>query len=232
MRAVSKRRGVRVGRGKEPRKPGGFVVALTIFVAATMDGYATDQTLGAPATSMNAGSPARLSNGTNSSPPAGESSHNDSKNLVPPATPAITDVQWTGNKSLVFKTEPEEPVVLLPEFNVKAQGYSGLEQRLDQIDRGIDREQTLSVPDKLDLLLNSGKILPRLISLGEETAEKRARDAYNRMQILEMQRSIGLGLLYATPAVRKQLKADQELLKELSAPRFDEEFTGHPWTRQ
>jgi len=166
-----------------------------------------------------------------SSLPAGENGQPDSKNPFMTATPGSTNAQSPGTASLRFKIEAEEPVVRLPGFNVNAQKYFDLEKRLDQIDRSIDREQLLSVPGRLDLFLNSKRILPPMIKFGEETAEKRARDAHQRVQILEMQRTVGLGLLDTTPEARKRLKADQKFLHELSAPRFDEEFTSHPWIR-
>jgi len=207
------------------------IAVLTIFVAVTVDGYAADQSFEALAPSLNASIRVPFPDQTNPSPPTGNSEHVGSKNLLGTATPSFPDIPLTGNTSLGFKIKPEEPVVRLHGFNVNAQRYSSLEKRLDQIDKSISREQVLSVPDKLDLLLNSGKILPRLILFGDETAEKRAHDAYFRIQVLEMQRNVGLGLLSATPETRKRLKADQKFLTELSAPRFDEEFTGHPWSR-
>jgi hypothetical protein len=207
------------------------VVVLAIFVAATVNGYAADQSFETLTPSLDASIRAPFPDATNPSLTNGNSGQIDSKNLLETTTPAFPTVQWTGNTSIRFKTEPEEPVVRLPGFNVDAQGYSNLEYRLDQIDRSISREQLLSVPGKLDLMLNGGKILPRWIVFGEETAGKRARDAYFRMQILEMQRTVGLGLLSATPEEKKRLKADQKLLHELSANNLDEEFTNHPWRR-
>jgi hypothetical protein len=231
MRAASKRRSSRIGPAKSWPKQSGLFVALTVFVAVAVDGRAADQSLGAPAASMTEIIRTQFPYEKNSTPPAGESGQVGRKNLAEVAAPASTNAQSPGTASLRFKMEAEQPVVRMPGFNVNAQKYSDWEKRLDQIDRSIDREQLLTVPGKLDLMLNGDRILPPMIKFGEETAEKRARDASKRVQILEMQRSVGLGLLYATPEARKRLKADQKLLQELSAPRFDEEFTIHPWTR-
>jgi hypothetical protein len=207
------------------------IVVLAVMVSITVGGYAADQSFDALKPSLTGSIRTPFPDATNSGLPAGKNGQVDLKNLMETTAPAFRNVQWTGSTALRFKIKPDEPIVRLPEFDVKAQGYSNLERQLDQIDKSISREQVLSVPDKLDLVLNSGKILPRLISFGDETAEKRARDAYGRMQILGMQRNVGLGLLYATPEARNRLKADQKFLKELSAPRFDEEFIDHPWSR-
>jgi hypothetical protein len=231
MGAASNPRRARVGTAKARPKQKGFIVTLAILVAATLNGYAADQSFDALTPALTGSIRTPFLSETNSSLPAGNRGQVDSKNLLETTTPAFPSVQLTGTPALRFKVKPEDSVVRLPGFNVNAQKYSDLEKRLDQIDRSIDREQLLSIPDKLDLMLNSDKILPRWIVFGEETAEKRARDAYKRVQILEMQRTVGLGLLYTTPETRKRLKADQKFLTELSAPAFDEVFTSHPWTR-
>ncbi|HEV8073788.1 MAG TPA: hypothetical protein VGP21_06615, partial [Opitutaceae bacterium] len=171
MRAASKPRSARVGPGKARQKHA-LIVALTIFVAVTVDEYAADQSFEALAPSLNSSIRAPFPDQANSSPPAGNSAQVDRKNPMGTATPSFLDIQLKGNTSLGFKSKPEEPVVRLPEFNVTAQGYSNLEHQLNQIDKSIAHEQSLSVPDKLDLMLNGGKILPRWIVFGEETAGK------------------------------------------------------------
>lgn len=231
MRAASKPRRARVGSGKVRPKPKDFIAALTIFVAATVNGYAADQSFDALTPALTGSIRTPYPSETNSSLPAGNNGQVDGRNLLETTTPVFPSVQLTGTPALRFKVKPEEPVVRLPGFNVDAQKYSDLEKHLDQIDRSIDREQLLSVPGRLDMVLNSKRIISPMIKFGEETAEKRARDAYKRVRILEMQRTVGLGLLYTTPETRKRLKADQKFLTELSTPPFDEVFTSHPWIR-
>jgi hypothetical protein len=221
-----------MGVASKHRRAREIITGLAVFLAVTMEGNAADQSLVAPAGNMSAVLRAQFPYETKSSQPPGGSGQVDRKNFLEATTPAFPAIQARGTPSLHFEFPAKYPIIRLPEFDVNAQKYSNLEKRLDRIDRGIDREQLLSVPDKLDMVFNSGKILPRLISFGTDTAEKRAHDAYFRMQVMEMRRTVGLGLLSATPEARERLKADQKFLQELSGARLDEEFTSHPWIRE
>ena len=228
MKAAFKRRSTQAAPGPRPQsgwvpKRSGLVAALIVFMAGTKDGWAAAQSFEAPATTMTESIRAQFPSGTNSSPPAGESSAVNGQNLLATATQISPNVQSTGATLLRLKIESKDPLVRLPEFNVNTQRYPNLENRLDQIDQSISREQSLSVPTNLDMKLNSDGIIPSWISIGadKETAEKRANDADQRMQGLEMQRIIELKLPFATPEERKRLKDERDLLMDLSGPKYD-----------
>ncbi len=193
------------------------IATLVVFVGVTLDCCAADQSFAAPATSMAASIRAQFPYGTNASPPAGGSGKINGQTT---AIPTFPNVQSTGATLLRLKIEAEDPMVRLPGFNVKAQRYSNLEYQLDQIDKSISREQSLSVPTNLDMILN-GDRLPHWLSFGDETAEKRANDAYQRMQVLEMRRIIEIRLPSATPEERKRLKDERALLMDFSGPKYD-----------
>jgi hypothetical protein len=231
MGAASKRRKAQVGPRKAPSQlqsvwapeQRGGIVALMLFVAVAMDCWGADQSFEAASTSMTESIRAQFPYGTNSSLSAGKGGQVDGKNLPTTAPQTSPGIQSTGATLLRLKIESEDPLVRLPGFNVNAQRYSGLEYRLDQIDKSISREQSLSVPTNLDMKLNNDGILPSWISIGtdRETAEKRANDAYQRMQVLEMQRIIEVKLPFATPEERKRLKDERALLLDFSGPKYD-----------
>ncbi|HZP59357.1 MAG TPA: hypothetical protein VFB27_03455 [Opitutaceae bacterium] len=160
---------------------------------------------------------------TKSNPPAKENHDAAAPASFPKAAPlAVPGLQWKDAAPLPSKG----PVIPLPEFPVTAEKYLPVGSRLDTIDAGIRREESLAIPGNADLILNGDKaanfLQKFLISFGGETARKRAHDASRRLEVLEMRRIVEVALPFAAPSDKERLKDDEASLKDLSAHKLDQ----------
>jgi hypothetical protein len=224
---------IRARQRSKPRgmpRQGVLTATLIVFAAVAMNCSAADQSPETPSASTSELIRADFPYNTDSNLPVGKSRDVGDKNFMKTAAPVAPTGQ--PSETTGFNVRSEGSVVRLPEFKVSAQKYTDLKSRLDQIDESISREESRTTPTKMDLILSGEKgtkfLRKFLVSFGDETAEKRARDANQKIEIFEMQRIIEIQLPFATPEDRKRLEADRESLKELSAHKLDQDPFGDP----
>jgi len=207
------------------RKPG--LAAAALFAALLATGATAAQTSATPSV-ISAVIRSDFPYQSEPSPPAKDNRAVKAPAFQKPETLPAPALQWKDSAPPAAKG----PVVPLPEFPVTAEKFLPLGNRLDQIDSSIRREESRATPSRLDLILSGDKgsefLRKFLVSFGDETAEKRAHDASQRIEVLEMQRLVELELPFAAPAEKKRLKADQAALKELSAHKLDQDLFGDP----
>ena len=211
----------------------GCLAALAVFAAAAAAGAAADQTSAPPesvSAVIHADFPYEMKAGSLAmeGPNAGVQSF---QKTGPLSTPALA---WKDLSPPAAKTGTPQPVVSLPRFTVTAQKLPPLWNRLDQIDESIVHEESFTVPNRADLFLNSDRasnfLQKFLVSFGRETAQKRARDASKRIEVLEMQRIVEIGLHSSSSADRQRLQDDRAALKELGAQKLDQSSFSDPRT--
>ena len=209
---------------------------LAILAAAALSARAADQSAAPSPVTVSAVIRADFPYAANSTPSpaethraAGAQSFQKAKPLPAPT------LQWKETAPAASKTKTAEPVVTLPEYTVWAQKYLPLGNRLDQIDEDIRREESFTKPGKADLFLNGDKasnfLQKFLVSFGAETAQKRARDANKRIEVLEMRRIVEIGLPFAAPGDKERLKNDRTALEALSAHQLDQPAFSDPRTK-
>ena len=142
----------------------------------------------------------------------------------PPATPADAAAKAaapaTPAPAAADATKPkEEPVTMMPKFEVKREKITELQIQIQEKDKEIAREKKKLKSTDLDETLNNPKIANKLSILGGQSTDVTESLASQRVTLLEAERDT----LEAMTQARTQAEKDdlQKQLEELAVMRRD-----------
>ncbi len=144
------------------------------------------------------------------------------KPIAPPApSPAAKAVATAAPVASPEKTDPAktraEPAAVLPKIQVNKSRITVLDHQLQEQEREIDHEKTLTKSSDLDRALNSPKV--SLSILGGESTKYRTTIASERVSLMESEKDVIEAIAHAKT---KEEKAElQKELTELKAMRRD-----------